>query len=214
MDGCGPASRSTPICSTRRRADRNPHQARDGRLGVARACCATQADRRARSATPPAGRCVELIEGGEPVALMDVILTEVLQGLRSDREAQLVERHLRAFPSFASKASTTSSLPPTSTGPRGTRESRSARRSTASSPLRASGRTPRCCTPTTTSTASPPAPRCGSGNPSSEPDPSPRAQKARGCGPSVGDTGLERPANRRLLRRGMHRGLHRASEQP
>lgn len=47
---------------------------------------------------PQARRCVELIEAGEPVALTDVILTEVLQGLRSEREAQLVERHLRAFP--------------------------------------------------------------------------------------------------------------------
>jgi predicted nucleic acid-binding protein len=46
----------------------------------------------------PATRCVELIEGGAPVALTDVILTEVLQGLRSEREARLVERHLRAFP--------------------------------------------------------------------------------------------------------------------
>jgi hypothetical protein len=45
-----------------------------------------------------AERCVELIEPGEPIALTDVILTEVLQGLRSDREASLVERHLRAFP--------------------------------------------------------------------------------------------------------------------
>lgn len=45
-----------------------------------------------------ARRCVELIEGGEPVALTDVILTEVLQGLGSEREARLVERHLRAFP--------------------------------------------------------------------------------------------------------------------
>lgn len=43
-------------------------------------------------------RCVDLIERGEPVALTDVILTEVLQGLRSEREARLVERHLRAFP--------------------------------------------------------------------------------------------------------------------
>src|SRR5206468_5258934 len=34
----------------------------------------------------------------EPVALSDVIFTEVLQGLRSEDEAQLVERHLRAFP--------------------------------------------------------------------------------------------------------------------
>jgi predicted nucleic acid-binding protein len=47
---------------------------------------------------PQAQRCVELIESGEPVALTDVILTEVLQGLRSEREAALVERHLRAFP--------------------------------------------------------------------------------------------------------------------
>lgn len=47
---------------------------------------------------PQAGRCVELIEGGEPIALTDVILTEILQGLRSEREARLVERHLRSFP--------------------------------------------------------------------------------------------------------------------
>jgi predicted nucleic acid-binding protein len=48
--------------------------------------------------TRQARRCVELIEGGEPVALTDVIFTELLQGLRSDDEAELVERHLRAFP--------------------------------------------------------------------------------------------------------------------
>jgi predicted nucleic acid-binding protein len=48
--------------------------------------------------TPEAGRCVELIEAGEPVALTDVIFTEILQGLRSEREARTVERHLRAFP--------------------------------------------------------------------------------------------------------------------
>ena len=47
---------------------------------------------------PQAQRCVQLIESGQPVALTDVILTEVLQGLRSDREAALVERQLRAFP--------------------------------------------------------------------------------------------------------------------
>ncbi len=46
----------------------------------------------------PARQCVSLIETGEPVALTDVILTEVLQGLRSEREARTVERHLRAFP--------------------------------------------------------------------------------------------------------------------
>jgi predicted nucleic acid-binding protein len=48
--------------------------------------------------SPQALRCVELIEGGEPVALTDVVFTEILQGFRSEREARLVERHLRAFP--------------------------------------------------------------------------------------------------------------------
>lgn len=48
--------------------------------------------------TPQAQRCVALIEAGEPIALTDIILTEILQGLRSDTESQLVERHLRAFP--------------------------------------------------------------------------------------------------------------------
>ncbi len=48
--------------------------------------------------TRQAKRCVDLIEGREPVALTDVIFTEVLQGLRSQDEAELVERHLRAFP--------------------------------------------------------------------------------------------------------------------
>ena len=46
----------------------------------------------------PARRCVQLIEAGEPVALTEVILTEILQGLGSERESRLVERHLRAFP--------------------------------------------------------------------------------------------------------------------
>jgi predicted nucleic acid-binding protein len=48
--------------------------------------------------TPRALQAVALLEGGEPVALTDVVMTEVLQGLRSTREARLVERHLRAFP--------------------------------------------------------------------------------------------------------------------
>jgi predicted nucleic acid-binding protein len=48
--------------------------------------------------TRQALRCVELIEGGEPVALTDVIFAEVLQGLQSDEEAEIVEGHLRAFP--------------------------------------------------------------------------------------------------------------------
>lgn len=46
----------------------------------------------------PVRRCAELIEDGAPVGLTDIVLTEILQGLRSDREAELVERHLRAFP--------------------------------------------------------------------------------------------------------------------
>jgi predicted nucleic acid-binding protein len=48
--------------------------------------------------TPAAETCVQLIEGGEPVALTDVIFAEILQGLSDDREAAEVERHLRAFP--------------------------------------------------------------------------------------------------------------------
>lgn len=48
--------------------------------------------------TRQARRCVELIEGGEPVALTDVIFAEILQGLASDAEAREVEEHLRAFP--------------------------------------------------------------------------------------------------------------------
>jgi predicted nucleic acid-binding protein len=46
----------------------------------------------------PAARAAALIEDGAPIALTDVVLTEVLQGLRSTREARRVERHLRAFP--------------------------------------------------------------------------------------------------------------------
>lgn len=45
-----------------------------------------------------ARHCTELIEAGEPIALTDIVFTEVLQGFRSEREATLVERHLRAFP--------------------------------------------------------------------------------------------------------------------
>ena len=48
--------------------------------------------------SPQARRCVELIEDGAPIGLTDVVFTEILQGLRTDREAALVERHLRQFP--------------------------------------------------------------------------------------------------------------------
>ncbi|MDQ3632125.1 MAG: PIN domain nuclease [Actinomycetota bacterium] len=50
------------------------------------------------ASSPAADRCVALIEAGEPVALTDIVLTEILQGLRSESEATLTERHLRAFP--------------------------------------------------------------------------------------------------------------------
>lgn len=52
----------------------------------------------------PVRRCAELIEDGAPVGLTDIVLTEILQGLRSDREAKLVERHLRAFPTLCLEA--------------------------------------------------------------------------------------------------------------
>ena len=48
--------------------------------------------------TRAARRCVELIEHGEPVALTDVIFAELLQGMRSNKEAETLEQHLRAFP--------------------------------------------------------------------------------------------------------------------
>lgn len=50
--------------------------------------------------TPQSLRCVELLEDGAPVALTDVILTEILQGLRSEREARLVEKRLLLFPTL------------------------------------------------------------------------------------------------------------------
>lgn len=45
-----------------------------------------------------ASRCTELLEDGAPLALTDVIFTEILQGFRDEREASRVEKHLRAFP--------------------------------------------------------------------------------------------------------------------
>ncbi len=48
--------------------------------------------------SPKAARCIELLEDGAPLALTDVIFTELLQGFRHEREARRVEKHLRAFP--------------------------------------------------------------------------------------------------------------------
>lgn len=48
--------------------------------------------------TPKANLCAQLIEAGEPIALTDIVFTEILQGFRSEEEADLVAGHLRAFP--------------------------------------------------------------------------------------------------------------------
>ncbi|MBK5228729.1 MAG: PIN domain nuclease [Actinobacteria bacterium] len=39
-----------------------------------------------------------MLADGAPLALTDVIFTEILQGFGSDRDARKVEKHLRAFP--------------------------------------------------------------------------------------------------------------------
>lgn len=48
--------------------------------------------------SPKVERCAALIRDRAPVAMTDIVFTEILQGLRSDREASKVERYLRAFP--------------------------------------------------------------------------------------------------------------------
>ena len=48
--------------------------------------------------TPHVRRCVDLISDGAPVAITDVVLTEVLKGVGSERQARLVDEALRRFP--------------------------------------------------------------------------------------------------------------------
>jgi predicted nucleic acid-binding protein len=48
--------------------------------------------------SPKARRCVQLLDDRAPLALTDVIFTEILQGFGKEREAHQVEKHLRAFP--------------------------------------------------------------------------------------------------------------------
>ena len=48
--------------------------------------------------SPQALRFEDLVTDGTPLALTGVIYTEVLQGLRNEREAQRVDAHLQAFP--------------------------------------------------------------------------------------------------------------------
>jgi predicted nucleic acid-binding protein len=45
-----------------------------------------------------ARRCITLIEADADVGLTDVVLTEILQGLRNEREASRVHDRLLAFP--------------------------------------------------------------------------------------------------------------------
>ena len=55
--------------------------------------------------TRGAKTCVELIERGEPVALTDVIFTEILQGLGSEQEAELVAAAPPGFSGAPSRGS-------------------------------------------------------------------------------------------------------------
>jgi hypothetical protein len=45
-----------------------------------------------------ARRCIELLDDGAPLAITDVILTEILQGIGDEADAARVERRFRAFP--------------------------------------------------------------------------------------------------------------------
>lgn len=43
-------------------------------------------------------RLAELLQSGTPVAVTDVVVTELLQGMTSDADAELLEARLLAFP--------------------------------------------------------------------------------------------------------------------
>jgi predicted nucleic acid-binding protein len=48
--------------------------------------------------TPEVGYLDACLDELVPIALTDIVLTEILQGLRSDREARRVEESMAAFP--------------------------------------------------------------------------------------------------------------------
>lgn len=48
--------------------------------------------------TPKAELFERLLEDGQPLALTEIVYTEILQGLRSDREEREVDGYLREFP--------------------------------------------------------------------------------------------------------------------
>lgn len=72
--------------------------------------------------TPQAERCAQLIEAGEPVALTDVVFTEILQGLGSSGRRAWLSATCAPFRSFAPTALRTSPSRPSSTAPRGGQE--------------------------------------------------------------------------------------------
>jgi predicted nucleic acid-binding protein len=47
--------------------------------------------------TPPVGRLLRCLDDGEDVALTDIILTEILQGIRTDAEVRRVDERLSVF---------------------------------------------------------------------------------------------------------------------
>lgn len=48
--------------------------------------------------TPAVATCVSLIERGDPVALTDIVYAELLQGVRDEHQAAVLDERLRAFP--------------------------------------------------------------------------------------------------------------------
>ena len=79
----------------------------------------------------PAMTCVRLIENGEPVALTDIIFTEVLQGLRGEPRRPTSKLTSGPSRSCDCRRSTTSRSPLSCTGRLAVRASRFEGRSTA-----------------------------------------------------------------------------------
>ena len=80
--------------------------------------------------TPKVEKFVALVEDDAGIAITDVILTEILQGLRSERDVRRVERRWSSSKSCVSTTSTTSGARRRCIEARGARASRSAEHST------------------------------------------------------------------------------------
>ena len=124
-------------------------------------------------------RFVALIDEDAGIAITDVILTEILQGLRSEADVRRVERRLAPFEVLRLEELDDYRRATSLYRVRAARASRSAARSIASSHRCAFGRTLRCCTPTPTSTASRHAARFDS------PERGPSVQCPAICPPSM-----------------------------